>query len=65
MCNNNQAIKITFVQSASAHVQAKVGLGPKDFTPLQELVSAKLVSLCAQPGKFRPGPKLEQSIIGL
>ena len=42
----------TFVQGASAKVEAQVGLRAENLAPLHELVRSKLVGLGAQPGKL-------------
>lgn len=48
----HQVLVLTFIQCASAHVEAEVWLRADLFTPLHELVCAKFVGLHAQPGEL-------------
>lgn len=59
-CDSRSTLLHTFVQSASAKVQAKVRLRADLFAPLHELVSSKGVGLDADPCKLRPGAALVQ-----
>lgn len=57
-CDSRSTLLHTFVQSASAKVQAKVRLSANLFAPLHELISSEGVGLDADPCKLRPGAAL-------
>jgi hypothetical protein len=44
--------RLTFRQSTSAKVEAKIRLSPNNFAPFHELIGAKLVGLGTDPGQL-------------